>query len=128
MNLKIFSHNYTMDLSLETMRNQFPKIDETIELIQNSFLHLESFRQYPVLCGDKQYRIDLYFSDLKIAVECVEKGRIDYKRDNIRHNDIFKKLRCSWVRFDYGNQRHLGHAINHIVKQLNRKEDIEVNL
>ena len=70
---------------------------DTIESIQKS-IYSDSFKQYSV---DK-YRIDLYFPEYNLAIECDEnnhKGRdIDYEIN--REKYIKDKLKCSFIRYD----------------------------
>ncbi|KAL3153152.1 hypothetical protein ABBQ38_011905 [Trebouxia sp. C0009 RCD-2024] len=49
-----------------------------------------------------QYRIDLYYIDYKIAVECDEFGHRDrdVSREGSRQKFITFQLGCQWVRFD----------------------------
>lgn len=55
-------------------------------------------------CGT--YRIDLYFTDYKIAIECDEFGHVDRDPiyEEIREKFIENNLKCTFVRFDPDNQ------------------------
>lgn len=62
------------------------------------FLKVKIFKsQYSV---DK-YRIDLYFIDYKLAIECDE-NRHNSKKENdeIRQNYIESKLNCKFIRYN----------------------------
>lgn len=54
--------------------------------------------QYTVL----KYKIDLYFLEYKLAIECDEnnhKNR-DSAYEKLRQKQITQKLKCSWIRFN----------------------------
>ena len=55
-------------------------------------------RQYPILT----YRVDLYFPDYNICVECDENGHKDRdpNQELQRHLDITKKINCRWYRYN----------------------------
>lgn len=71
-----------------------------IGFIENSFKNITKLkRQYKV----KQYYIDLYFIEYKLAIECDEdhhynKGNI--LLDKIRQKEIEDKLGCTFIRFN----------------------------
>jgi very-short-patch-repair endonuclease len=71
----------------------------SIDRIRTAFSCIKSFHQFK--CGP--YRIDLYFPDYKLAVECDEKDH-RYKKqaiaDNERQMYIEAKLGCSFIRYD----------------------------
>ena len=46
------------------------------------------------------YRIDLYFPDERIAIECDEDNHIRYKNDPEREAFIIQILHCSFLRFN----------------------------
>lgn len=84
----------------------------TISKIQNAYKDVASKREFSVRTDDHAYRVDLYFRDYRIAVECDEKGHRNrytvYER--ARQDAITEKLRCTFVRynphspnFDIGN-------------------------
>jgi hypothetical protein len=74
------------------------KEQETIGLIIRAFKHLRYQKQYPI----GSYRIDLYFIDHKLAVECDENGHNDrdpkYEADRERY--IRQTLQCKFVRYN----------------------------
>ena len=49
-----------------------------------------------------KYRIDLYFEDYNLAIECDEHGHKYYNKENelLRKKYITKKLKCKFIRFD----------------------------
>lgn len=74
----------------------------TISKIQNAYKDVASKREFSVRIGDHSYRVDLYFRDYRIAVECDEKGHRNrnkvYERE--RQEAISEKLRCTFVRYN----------------------------
>lgn len=81
-----------------TLHSKLYKEQEYIGYIIKTFAHLEHKEQFTV---DK-YRIDLYFPDKKIAIECDELGHND--RDSIleaeREEHIMAALGCKFIRFN----------------------------
>jgi very-short-patch-repair endonuclease len=70
----------------------------TINALMKAFKGERMLYQYVV--GD--YRIDLYFPDYRLAVECDEKDHRSYNKTKElqRHNCITKELDASWVRYN----------------------------
>lgn len=90
------------------------KEEKTIGTIARAFGHLRSKRQYRV----RHFSIDLYFPDLKIAVECDEYGHRHYPVavEINRQRAIENALGCRFVRFNPDDQRfHIGDVINQIM-------------
>lgn len=71
---------------------------ETLNQIISAFKHLQLVQQYKV----SSFRIDLYFPDYKIAVECDENGHKHYQRDAeaTRQAYIEQALGCKFVRYN----------------------------
>lgn len=70
----------------------------SIGFLIRAFKHLKSSPQHPVL----GYRIDLYFPDHRVAIECDEEGSHGPGRvseDKIRERKIIDHLSCTFVRF-----------------------------
>lgn len=69
-----------------------------LRIIQTAFTNLKSELQYPV----GEYRIDLYFPDLLVAVECDENGHSDRsdEKEQTRVEFIQDRLKCQFVRFN----------------------------
>lgn len=69
----------------------------TLHTIENCFKDEKIIKQFSI----DQYRIDLYFSEYKIAVECDEKQHV-YKKDLDlkRQRAIEEKLGCTFVRYN----------------------------
>ena len=72
-----------------------------------------------------QYRIDLYFPEYKLAIECDENGHRDRKPQNEKNRQkrISKKLNCSWIRYN-PDDKHFDifdviHNIYEIIKEQN---------
>ena len=49
-----------------------------------------------------EYRIDLYFPDYNLAIECDENNHNDRSpaEERRRQRRITKKIKCQWLRFD----------------------------
>ena len=71
---------------------------ETLEAITKAFSGEKMRLQYTV----KDYRIDLYFPDYNLCVECDENGHSDYNvdADRKRTRIITRRLQCKWIRFN----------------------------
>jgi len=48
------------------------------------------------------YRVDLYFPDYNLSVECDEHGHKDRNplKEKKRHNHITNQIHCKWLRFN----------------------------
>lgn len=71
---------------------------ETIGIIKNAFAHISSVEQFFVL----GFRIDLYFPEHRLAIECDEKHHFSpdqEQRDIARQDIITKALGCTWIRY-----------------------------
>lgn len=81
---------------------------------------LESFEGENMIMqyGVDNYRIDLYFVDKKLAIECDEQHR-NIEVDNIREEYIKNKLGCTFIRFKpYEKDFSVYKVINQIYKIL----------
>lgn len=90
---------------------------EIIKTIQLAFSHFPSFTQFFI----SGYRIDLYFPDHRIAVECDEKGHKDYngEKEIKRQDTITKLLGCKFIRFNPDSPKfNIGKVINKIMLTL----------
>lgn len=87
---------------------------EIIKTIQLAFNHCSSITQF-LISG---YRIDLYFPEHQIAVECDENGHKDYLAEKeIKRQDIITQLLgCKFVRFNPDSPEfNIGNVINKIM-------------
>ena len=90
-----------------------------LEVFKNENIH----RQF--ICD--KYKIDLYFIDYKLAIECDEIHHIYNKEsDKIRQEYIKTKLNCSFIRFNpYDEEFNILHLYNkihtHIINYLKNK-------
>jgi len=92
--------------------------------IMKAFNGEQMIRQYPV----SEYRIDLYFSEYKIAVECDERGHKDRDSNEElqRYLAVTKKLNCQWYRYNPDAKDYdISKVINGIFKLI--KSSITVN-
>lgn len=71
---------------------------EIHECLTKAFAGEDMRAQFPV-CG---FRVDLYFPEHRIAVECDEHGHRDYCEagERAREEAITSALGCRWVRYD----------------------------
>lgn len=60
------------------------------------------YHNYKTQYAVEQYKIDLYFTDLKLAIECDENNHQYYEQDKEieRHHFIQEKLQCTIIRFN----------------------------
>ena len=102
-----------LDLNLEYVYN-VSKQQETLDIIIAAFKTLSCIPEYKV----DQYRIDLYFPDLKVAVECDEHGHVnrDKQYEQNREHFIKNKLGCVFVRYNPDSPGfNIGNVIHEIV-------------
>jgi very-short-patch-repair endonuclease len=88
---------------------------ELITIIQTVFSHIPSVTQFFI----SGYRIDLYFPDYRIAVECDEYGHSSYdtERELARQDTITKLLGCQFIRFNpHDVDFNIGNVINQIMQ------------
>ena len=85
-------------------------------------------RQKTVVCGERQYRIDLYFEDELLAIECDEDGHRDRcpKAEMERQSRIEAELGCAFLRYnpdavDFDIFRLLGKIQAHFARNTQEK-------
>ena len=110
-------------LNIHGIRRLFPIetdiVLNIIEVFKNENIH----RQF--ICD--KYKIDLYFIDYKLAIECDEIHHIYNKEsDKIREEYIKTKLNCIFIRFNpYDEDFNILHLYNkihtHIINYLKNK-------
>ena len=95
---KNFIKTFAADWDLNVNIVQDTKEQEFIGAICKAFSHLSMEPQFRI--GD--YRIDLYFPSLKIAVECDEHGHFDRDKSKeiARQEYIESQLNCRFLRFN----------------------------
>jgi len=106
-------------LESEGILNRVEVADEsrTIEMICEAIKDLTEFRQqYPV----GPYKIDVYLPDLKMAVECDERGHTGYSKlkEYIREQFIVEQIGCHFKRYDPAYPSQVGQIINAIFKAI----------
>lgn len=74
------------------------KEQDTIRAIMKAFKSENMLFQYSI----GKYRIDLYFTDYNLAIECDENGHKDrnIKKEIKRENFIKKNLKCKFIRYN----------------------------
>jgi len=89
----------------------------TIECIKKAFAGYNMINQYSVL----SYKIDLYFIDYKIAIECDEYHHIkQIEEDKKRENKIKEELGCDFIRYKPQTKEFdIFSLINEIMKKIN---------
>lgn len=103
-NLNLISKKY---LCIET---------DTISCIMKTFKNEIIITQHKV---DK-YKIDLYFVDYKLAIECDE-NHTDIEYDNKRQKEIEYKLGCKFIRYKpYENDFDIFDLLNEIYKHISQ--------
>ena len=95
---KNFIKTFAADWALNVNIVQDTKEQEFIGAIRKAFSHIPMEPQFRI--GD--YRIDLYFPSLKIAVECDERGHSDRdgSKEVARQAYIENQLGCRFLRFN----------------------------
>src|SRR5580704_1627482 len=95
---KNFIKTFAADWALNVNIVQDTKEQEFIGAIRKAFSHLPMEPQFRI--GD--YRIDLYLTSLKIAVECDERGHSDrdVSKEVARQAYIENQLGCRFLRFN----------------------------
>jgi len=86
-------------LGIDTNNHKYEcKESESCGAIMKAFKGENMKTQYKV----DNYRIDLYFPDFNLAVECDEHGHKDrsQSKEKKRQKHITNKLNCQWLRFN----------------------------
>lgn len=86
-----------------------------LRIVKESFSQFESELQYPI----GEYKIDLYFPKLQIAVECDENGHSDRSQEDevIREKYIGMHLQCQMIRFNPDSPHfNIGTTINKLLR------------
>jgi len=86
-------------LGINVYNNKYEcKESESIGAIMKAFEGEKMRTQYPV----KGYKVDLYFPDYNLCIECDENNHDDRDEDDeiTRQKRITKHLKCQWLRFD----------------------------
>lgn len=85
-------------------------------IIESSVNGITRYYRYHYICG-YQYNIDLYFPELKLAVECDEYNHKNYDqaKEKIRQEEIERECGCTFIRFDPDEASfNIGNIINKI--------------
>jgi very-short-patch-repair endonuclease len=87
-----------------------------LRIISESFISLNQKKEYTV----KNYRIDLYFIDYKLAIECDENtGHKNSIYEKNRQEFLEKELYCSFIRFNPDEKNfNIGFVIHKIIKHI----------
>ena len=95
----INANEFAKTLGIDVLNHKYESKEiESIVAITKVFNGEKMRTQFPVL----SYRVDLYFPDYNLCIECDENGHGGYNIENEqkRHDEITKKLKCKWVRFN----------------------------
>ncbi len=90
-----------VDLKIDYIKRYLPKEIETLNFVSTALSGVYTItRQHWLMNG--KYRIDMYFPEHRIAVECDEHGHVD--RDPLyesrRERELVAALNCTFVRFN----------------------------
>ena len=108
------------DFGIDILRTSYSCIEtDIINNIKISFNNIISIDQYTV----DNYRIDLYFPEYNIALECDEDGHnipINKILDEYREQYIKNKINCTFIRFKpYDKDFNIFKLINEIFITMN---------
>ena len=93
--------------------------DNFIPIIKEALSIFNPVEEYRVL----NYKIDLYFPNHNIAIECDEYFHKDkLLEDGIRQEEIENELGCKFIRFEPRKDLNVGIVINNILKELLMEE------
>ena len=86
------------DVSVKVLKRYAPKEQEILDFVCRVYSKFSSKREYK----HNTYRIDLYFIDHKLAIECDENGHkhYDQNKEKIRERFLAKELGCRFIRFN----------------------------
>lgn len=121
-------HSFVIDeIAGIKILKQIPCVEQnTIGFIFDALQYYKPIREFI----HHNYRIDLYFPDHKLAIECDEYGHRynDQIDEENRETFLKKSLQCSFIRFNPHNENFkLTNVISIIIERLN-KFDIELNI
>ena len=94
------AENVANILGINTYVRFTPIETETLSYIIKAFKNYKYQLQY--IPPGTQYRVDLYFPDLKLAIECDEFNHADRKPEyeTRRENEIKQTLNCEFIRYN----------------------------
>jgi very-short-patch-repair endonuclease len=110
----VFAHS--LGLNVETFFCA-SKEQHTLTIIATAFSHLKQETQRSV----GKYRVDLYFPDQRIVVECDEHGHKGYSKsqDQDRQQFIEQQLNCTFVRYDPDQEDfNIGEVIHKLLRMI----------
>lgn len=121
---KIESVNFCSILNLNLKSNYYTCIEfDTIKCILDAFKDEIMISQYKV----KNYHIDLYFLNYKLAIECDE-YHTNIKGDIKRENEIKDILNCTFIRYKpYDKNFNIFLLINEIYKSILKYKSPPIN-
>ena len=105
-------HKVLQVVDMEAQMRQYIEPD-IMEGVTRAFAHLRPSKQFPI----GSYRIDLYFPEQKLAVECDEYGHNQYNdiKEAVRQQFIQEQLQCRFHRF---NPHSIGFCLHSLICQL----------
>jgi very-short-patch-repair endonuclease len=102
--------------NINVYEHRFAPIEtSTLKIIQEAFAGENMITQYQI----SNYRIDLYFPDHKIAVECDEYNHNDRDQEyeTNREREIINNLNCKFIRYNpNADDFSIGKVINQIYR------------
>lgn len=113
----IESIDFAKKIGIDIYKYKFTNIEsETIDCIIKAFSGYDIVTQYTVF----KYRIDLYFIDYKIAIECDEfDHKYQKEYDKKREDEIKNALKCEFIRYNpHDPNFNIFSVINQILKKI----------
>lgn len=109
--------HFLEDMGLARMHVCCPE-STTLDIIEASIKGFTRCRRRFTING---FIVDMYLDELKIAVECDERGHSDRNKwyENFRQEEIEERLGCKFIRFNpHEKNFNLGKYINTIFKEI----------
>jgi len=117
--LRCRSEKARLFLESQGILNRVEVADESksLEVICEAVKDFTKFqRQYSIV----PYKIDLYLPEIKLAIECDERGHADYSNfmEDHRERYIVEKISCKFKRYNPAYPGQVGQIINFIFREI----------
>lgn len=91
----------TADFNIDYIRRYAPKETETLDFICTALSGVYTFSRQQWFMNNR-YRVDLYFPDQRLIVECDEHGHMDRDQEyeQRREDELTRALNCTFIRFN----------------------------
>lgn len=89
------------EFNIDYIRRYAPKETETLDFVCTALSGAYTCARQQWFMNQK-YRVDLYFPDQRVVVECDENGHVDREQayERRREADLTRVLNCTFVRFN----------------------------